>query len=65
MNFADITTKTVDELKGLLLQHKKELFNLRFQRVTGELENTSRFRQVRRTIARIQTALTSKNKNAA
>lgn len=65
MNFADITIKTVDELKGLLLQHKKELFNLRFQRVTGELENTSRFRQVRRTIARIQTALTSKNKNAA
>jgi large subunit ribosomal protein L29 len=65
MKMADITTKTVDELKALLLQSKKELFNLRFQRVTGELENTSRFRQVRRTIARIQTALTAKNKTAA
>lgn len=64
MKMADIQTKTADELKDLLLAQKKELFNLRFQRVTGEIENTARFRVVRRTIARIQTALTAKKKTA-
>ncbi len=58
---SDIATKSPDELKDLLVQHKKELFNLRFQRVTGELENTARFRVVRRNIARIHTALTKFN----
>ncbi len=62
---SDIAVKTQDELKDLLIQHKKELFNLRFQRVTGELENTARFREVRRTIARIQTVLTQQKKQAA
>lgn len=61
----DIATKSPDELKDLLLQHKKELFNLRFQKVTGELENTARFRVVRRSIARINTALTKFKKQAA
>ena len=65
MKNADIVTKTPDELSALLLQYKKELFNLRFQRITGELENTSRFRQVRRTIARIETALNAQEKKAA
>jgi large subunit ribosomal protein L29 len=65
MKMSEIQTKTADELKDLLLQQKKELFNLRFQRVTGEIENTSRFRVVRRTIARIKTALIAKTKQAA
>lgn len=54
--------KTNDELKETLGYLKKELFNLRFQKATGELENTSRFRQVKRDIARVNTAL---NQNKA
>jgi large subunit ribosomal protein L29 len=46
---------TVDQLNDELLKLKKERFNLRFQRATGQLENTARVRQVRRDIARIQT----------
>jgi len=46
---------TVDQLDDELMKLKKEQFNLRFQRATGQLENTSRVRQVRRDIARIQT----------
>ena len=58
VNFND---KNIDELKGLLLEYKKELFNLRFQKVVGELLNTSRLRTVRRDIARIKTCLNKKN----
>lgn len=58
MKITDIRTKTPDQLKDLLLNLKKELFNLRFQKTTGELQNTSRFRLVRRDIARIKTVLT-------
>ena len=47
----------MDELKADLLQLRKEAFNLRFQQASGQLENTSRIRQVRRDIARIKTAL--------
>ena len=47
--------KTQDEMKDMLGQLKKEQFNLRFQRATGQLENTARVRQVRRDIARIKT----------
>ena len=55
MKAADIRTKTLDELSDELASLKKEQFNLRFQRATGQLENTSRVRQVRRDIARIKT----------
>ena len=47
---------TVDQLDDEVLKLKKEQFNLRFQRATGQLENTSRVREVRRDIARIKTS---------
>jgi len=53
----DFRAKTADELNDQLLQLKKEQFNLRFQRASGQLENTARVRQVRRDIARIKTVL--------
>lgn len=57
MKLADLKTKTVDELKSLVLLHKKELMNLRFQRTMGTLTNTSRFKIVRKTIAKIMTLI--------
>ncbi len=56
----DLTGKTVDELKSELVAAKKELFNLRFQNATNQLDNTSRIKEVRRNIARIQTVITGK-----
>lgn len=53
----DIRAKSADELNDQLLQLKKEQFNLRFQRASGQLENTARVRAVRRDIARIKTVL--------
>jgi len=53
----DFRTKSPDELSTRLLELKKEAFNLRFQRASGQLENTNRVRQVRRSIARIKTIL--------
>ena len=55
MKAEDIRTKTADELKDQLASLKKEQFNLRFQRATGQLEKTARIREVRRDIARIKT----------
>ena len=55
--------KTVDQLKEQLLQLRNEQFNLRFQKATGQLENTARVKEVSRDIARIKTLLTEKNKN--
>ncbi len=57
MNAAELRAKTEDQLREQLLQLKKEQFNLRFQRATGQLENTARVREVRRDIARIKTIL--------
>jgi large subunit ribosomal protein L29 len=54
---ADIRAKTADELNDQLLALKKEQFNLRFQKASGQLENTARVRQVRKDIARIKTIL--------
>ena len=51
----DLRQMTVDQLDDEVLKLKKERFNLRFQRATGQLENTSRVREVRRDIARIKT----------
>ncbi len=55
MKASDVRTLTSDQVDDELLKLKKEQFNLRFQRATGQLENTSRVRQVRRDIARLQT----------
>ena len=52
MKVADIRTMTVDQIDDEVLKLKKEQFNLRFQRATGQLENTARVREVRRDIAR-------------
>ncbi len=60
MNASDVRLKTADELSDELAKLKKEQFNLRFQKATGQLENTSRVRIVRREIARIQTILREK-----
>jgi large subunit ribosomal protein L29 len=57
MKASELRTRTVDELREQLLQLKKEQFNLRFQKATGQLENTARVREVRRDIARIKTVL--------
>ncbi len=57
MKAADLRTKTPDELKDALMGLRKEQFNLRFQKASGQLENTARARQVRRDIARIKTVL--------
>jgi large subunit ribosomal protein L29 len=54
---SDLRARTADQLEEQLLQLKKEQFNLRFQKATGQLENTARVRQVRRDIARIKTVL--------
>jgi large subunit ribosomal protein L29 len=56
----DMKVMTPDQLSDELLKLKKEQFNLRFQRATGQLENTSRVRQVRRDIARVQTVARQK-----
>ena len=55
MNGVEIRIKTDDELKTMLLALKREAFNLRFQRASGQLENTARMRAVRRDVARIKT----------
>ena len=54
----DLRTKSAAELQEELVAAKKELFNLRFQNATNQLENTSRIKEVRKNIARIQTVMT-------
>ena len=58
----DLRSKNVDELNAELVAAKKELFNLRFQNATNQLENTSRIKDVRKNIARIQTVIAQKAK---
>ena len=65
MKAEDLRAKTPDELTEQLLGLKKEAFNLRFQKASGQLENTARVRQVRRDIARIKTVLHHKRDAAA
>ena len=60
MKTADARAMTVDQLDDEVLKLKKEQFNLRFQRATGQLENTSRVRVIRRDIARIKTVARQK-----
>ena len=54
----ELKGKSVEELNEELVAAKKELFNLRFQNATNQLDNTSRIKEVRKTIARIQTLIT-------
>ena len=56
----DLKTKSAAELNEELVAAKKELFNLRFQNATNQLDNTSRIKEVRRNIVRIQTVITEK-----
>jgi large subunit ribosomal protein L29 len=60
----DVRAMTLDQLDDELLKLKKEQFNLRFQRATGQLENSSRVRVVRRDIARIKTVAQQKRAQA-
>ena len=60
----DLRTKSAAELNEELVAAKKELFNLRFQNATNQLDNTSRIKEVRKNIARIQTIITEKEKVA-
>jgi large subunit ribosomal protein L29 len=64
MKTADIRAMTLDQMDDEVLKLKKEGFNLRFQRATGQLENTSRTRQVRRDIARLKTVAAQKRAGA-
>ena len=60
----ELKAKTAAELNEELVAAKKELFNLRFQNATNQLDNTSRIKEVRKNIARIQTIITEKAKVA-
>lgn len=57
----DLRAKSAAELEDELVAAKKELFNLRFQNATNQLDNTSRIKEVRKNIARIQTVIAQKN----
>ncbi len=65
MKAQDVRAMSPDQLTDELVKLKKEQFNLRFQRATGQLENTARMRQVRRDIARIQTMMNENRRKAA
>ena len=65
MKASDVRAKTDDELSGELEKLGKEAFNLRFQKASGQLENTSRVRHVRRDIARIKTILGERARTVA
>ena len=60
MKAGDVRAMTPDQLSDELMKLKKEQFNLRFQRATGQLENTGRVREVRRDIARVKTIAAQK-----
>jgi len=65
MKVSDLREKSSDQLGDELLKFKKEAFNLRFQKATGQLENTARVRYVRRSIARVATIITEKSAQTA
>ncbi|MGY9047784.1 50S ribosomal protein L29 [Puniceibacterium antarcticum] len=65
MNAKELHDKTPDQLREELVSLKKEAFNLRFQQATGQMENTSRMKIVRREVARVKTVLNQKAANAA
>jgi large subunit ribosomal protein L29 len=61
----ELRTKTADELTTMLLDLRKEQFNLRFQRATGQQEGVARIPVVRREIARVKTIMTERRRSAA
>jgi large subunit ribosomal protein L29 len=61
----DVRSKSKDELTGMLLDLRKEQFNLRFQRATGQTEGVGRVRQVRRDIARVKTIMSEQKRSGA
>ncbi|NQV82351.1 MAG: 50S ribosomal protein L29 [Rhodospirillales bacterium] len=65
MKSEDVRAKSEDELKQQLLDLRKESLNLRFQKVSGQLENTVRVREVRRDIGRIKTIINERRRTAA
>lgn len=62
---ADIRAKSRDQLETMLLDLRREQFNLRFQRATGQTEGVGRVRAVRRDIARVKTILAEQDRSAA
>ena len=64
MKIADVRALSADQLEDEVLKLKKEQFNLRFQRATGQLENTARVREIRKDIARIKTVARQKQAKA-
>ncbi|MCZ8148910.1 MAG: 50S ribosomal protein L29 [Roseomonas sp.] len=61
----DVRAKSADELQEMLVGLRKEQFNLRFQRATGQLEAVGRIKEVRRTIARVKTVMAERNRAPA
>ncbi len=64
MDASELRTMTPDQLREQLVQLKKEAFNLRFQRATGQLESPARMRSVRRDVARVKTVLNEMSRAA-
>jgi large subunit ribosomal protein L29 len=64
MDAQEVRAKSDDELQDSLIDLKKEQFNLRFQRATGQVENTARVRELRRSIARIKTVMNERTGSA-
>ena len=62
MKISDVRAMTTDQLKDEVLKLKKEQFNLRFQKATGQIDNTARVRAIRRDIARLKTVASQKAK---
>ena len=63
MKIEELKNKTLDQLKSILIDLKKESFNLRFQKANGQLENTARVKIVKRSVARVLTLINNKDKN--
>ena len=62
MKIDELKNKTIDQLKSILIDLKKESFNLRFQKSNGQLENTSRVKVVKRSVARVLTLINNLSK---
>ena len=62
MKIEELNNKTIDQLKSILTDLKKESFNLRFQKANGQLENTSRVKVVKRSVARVLTLINNLSK---
>jgi large subunit ribosomal protein L29 len=65
MKIDDVRQKTPDELKQMLIDLRREQFNLRFQRATGQMEGTARIRSARREVARVKTVMAERRRGSA